>query len=180
MRKNLLNSKLSLNFLTKNFIIHELLKENQKNKHYIVEDLEADQAYMSDQENHVFYYLKQIILHDPEEYKFTLQYYKKLFEYCQTPFAKSDIIKLNNLFNFDNNMESYYEIVILYEFGESDRIDVENIEKQHINKFLKNACLLLKDLKKFDNIYHGNIFLRNIVLVNNELKISGFKPVYID
>ena len=70
--------------------------------------------------------------------------------------------------------KNIYEVVSVCDFGESERIDVENIEKEHINKFLKNVCVLLLDLRKFDNIYHGNIFLKNIVLDNEELKLSGF------
>ena len=36
--------------------------------------------------------------------------------------------------------------------------------------------MLFKVLKEFDGIYHGNLNLENIILIENELKIGGFKP----
>ncbi len=30
------------------------------------------------------------------------------------------------------------------------------------------------------NITHNNLYLKNIILVSNELKISGFKPLYLE
>lgn len=65
----------------------------------------------------------------------------------------------------------------MYEYGESDRIDVSRIEHSHITNFLKNICILLEDLKKLQNVYHGNISLKNIILCRGELKLGGFKPI---
>ena len=78
------------------------------------------------------------------------------------------------MFKYEDPVNNKFEVVSVCDFGESDRIDVKNIQKEHINKFLKNVCVLLLDLQKFDKIYHGNIFLKNIVLDNEELKLSGF------
>lgn len=39
--------------------------------------------------------------------------------------------------------------------------------------------MLLDDMKDKANISHRNIHIKNIILVKNELKISGFKPLYI-
>ena len=73
------------------------------------------------------------------------------------PFAKSDIIKYRKIYDYANPTTDEYELVVVANFGESDRIDVEHIEKEHINKFLKNVCVLLKEIKHHSNIYHGNI-----------------------
>lgn len=35
-------------------------------------------------------------------------------------------------------------------------------------------------MQRFNEISHGNIFLSNMVLMNEELKLSGFKPVYCE
>ena len=67
------------------------------------------------------------------------------------------MIKIINIYNLDIPEIDYFEIVVVTEVGESDRIDVNNIEMTHIRKFLKNFCILLRDLKKFNNLYHGNI-----------------------
>jgi hypothetical protein len=55
--------------------------------------------------------------------------------------------------------DNYFELIIIEEYGETDRIDLPKIEYKHIIVFLKNMCLLLEDIKKFQNIYHGNISL---------------------
>ncbi len=88
------------------------------------------------------------------------------------------MIKIYNCYNFEIPEMDYYELIVIMELGESDRIDISNIEMTHISKFLKNVCILLEDLDKFDKLYHGNIGLQNIILTD-ELKISGFKPIFI-
>ena len=39
--------------------------------------------------------------------------------------------------------------------------------------------MLLLDLKAKQDLYHGNISIKNIVLFEDELKISGFKPIFV-
>ena len=166
-----------LEFLHQKFYFHELIKKSQKTKHYIVEDIEIDPNMIMNPEDHIFY-LKQIIFTDKQEFLNAKEYYQKLLNYCKTPFAKSDIVKLRNFFELELEVVNYYEIVVVCDYGESDRINVAQIQRSHINNFLKNLCVLLQDLKKIQKIYHGNIFLRNIILVNGELKLSGFKPIF--
>lgn len=168
-----------IEFLTQRFFFHEMIKDGEFARHYIVEDIEVDPATLNDPEAPLFYYLKQLKFKDKAEFLFAKKFYMKIYNYCKMPFAKNDIVNLNYLFDFDNEIDRYYELILVYDYGESDRIDVENISTAHINKFLKNVCLLLNDLKKFDGIYHGNIFLKNIILVNNELKLSGFKSRHL-
>ena len=153
-----------LDFLRTRFYFHELIDSSNISNHYIVEDIEVDPMELNDPDAPLLYYLKQMKFDSQEEFQNAKQFYGKIFNYCKTPFAKNDIAKIE----------------YVYEFGESDRIDIENIEIVHINKFLKNMCILLNDLMKFDSIYHSNITLKNIVLVHNELKLSGYKPLFID
>ena len=169
-----------LEFLTQRFFFHEEIKVSTHTKHYIVEDIEVDPMLLNDPDAPLFYYLKQMIFENKEQFSAAKKYYLRLLNYCKTPFAKNDIVKLNYIFEFDDKVNNYFELVVVADYGEADRIDVENISGEHINKFLKNVCVLLSDLKKFDEIYHGNIFLDNIILVNNELKLSGFKPIKED
>ena len=169
-----------IEFLKEKYYFHEQIGERKKTNHYIVEDLEVDVDMDPSMQDHLFYYLKQIFPKSKKELEDIKSYYIKLIKYCQAPFAKNDIIKYCDVLDFVDLNKKYFEIVVICDFGESERIDIKNIEKDHINKFLKNVCLLLKDLKKFDNIYHSNIFLKNIVLDNDELKLSGFKPLILE
>ena len=73
----------------------------------------------------------------------------------------------------------YYEIIVISDYGESDCIDIEKIEELHIIRFLKNLCILLKDAMGVYDLYHSNLSIDNIILVENELKISGFKPRFL-
>ena len=172
------NSKIE--FLKEKYYFHEKIGTNKKTNHYIVEDLEVDVDLDPSMQDHLFYYLKQIFPKSKSELDKIKSYYIKLVKYCQAPFAKNDIIKYCDVLDFINVDNEYYEIIVICDFGESERIDIKNIEKDHINKFLKNVCLLLKDLKKFDDIYHSNIYLKNIVLDNDELKLSGFKALLLE
>lgn len=165
-----------IDFLKTRFYFHDCFKTSTIAKHYIVEDLEYDNEYEEDEETHIFYYLKQSIYKDENQFKEALLYFQSIYNYCQSRFAKSDIVGLNYLFEFENANEGYFEIVTCWDYGETDRIDVEKIESHHITKFLKNVCVLLNDLKKFQKVAHKNLDIKNIILVNNELKISGFKP----
>lgn len=166
-----------LEFLHQKFYFHESIKQSQKTKHFIVEDIEIDPNMIMNPEDHIFY-LKQMIFTDKQEFLNAKEYYQKLLNYCKTPFAKSDIVKLKNFYELELEIVNYFEIVVVCDYGESDRINVAQIQRSHINNFLKNLCVLLQDLKKIQRLYHGNIFLRNIILVNGELKLSGFKPIF--
>ena len=164
--------------LQERFYFHELIRDSNTRKHYIVEDIEVDPSTLDDPDAPLFYYLKQEIFSEKHKYQNAVEYYRKLLAYCKSTFAKTDIAKLNYVFDFDDNEEGYYEVVVIFEYGESDRIDIESISNNHINKFLKNVCLLLSELKSYDKIYHNNIFLKNIVLVDGELRLSGFRPFH--
>jgi hypothetical protein len=157
------------------FQFHDVIKSTNFSRQYIVQDCHTDQ----DQPNPVlFYFLKQNIYEDESEFKYALDYYQRLQKYCKLQLAKNDIIKINQIYSAELTEENYFELVLLMDIGEPDRIDIENIQLDHITKFLKTVCNLLRDLHQFDHLYHGNICLKNIVLVQGELKLSGFKPVY--
>ena len=170
--------------LKKKYYFHELLKESKNTKHYIAEDLDInfETSLQSEEENQedIFFYLKQTMYNSKQKLLKAKKFYIKLIKYCESSFAKNDIIKYSDVRDYIDEKEGYYELVVISDFGESERIDVENIEKEHINKFLKNVCLLLKDLKKYDFIYHSNISLNNIILDKEELKLSGFKPIFLE
>ena len=156
------------------FHFHQLMKESAINKHYIVEDI----SNIPNIKDPIFYYLKQTRYPSFEEHQFAKRYYNKFYQYCHSPFAKTDIAKLVYIYFTENEAENYYELVTIYEYGDSDRIDIENIDPDQTLRFLKNICLLLEDVHKYNNLSHGNLLLKNMVLVSEELKLSGFKPVF--
>jgi hypothetical protein len=158
------------------FQFHDVIKVTKFSRQYIVQDCEAD----TDNANStLFFFLKQNIYEDEGEFRYALNYYQRLQRYCKIQLAKNDIIKINQIYYADFKDENYFEIALVMDIGEPDRIDIDMIQSEHITKFLKTVCHLLEDLKKFDSLYHGNICLKNIVLIQNELKLSGFKPIYL-
>lgn len=88
--------------------------------------------------------------------------------------------QLQNFYEYEDPMGEYFEIIIVIEFGETDWIEVNQIENSHINKFMKNVSMLLGELKKQLYRSHGNIKLKNIILRDKNLKMSGYKPIYDD
>ena len=168
----------SIPLLKENFFFHEIIKGNSKTKHYIIEDIMVDPETLIDPDAPLFYYLKQRRYTSKTRFLEAKKYYTKFIEYCKSSFSKNDIIKLHYIFDFEDKKKGFFEIVTVFDYGEADRIDRENISDPHINKFLKNVCLLLKELKDFNGIYNGNLSMNNIVLSEGELKMSGFKPIY--
>ena len=162
-----------LPFLKQKFFFHEKIKESPHSKHFAVEDITTE-----DPQVRVLLYLRQFLCRSREEYEYSIAYYQKIKAYCASQFSKNDIIRVLSVHFTEEESEGYYELVVLFEYGEADRIDVERIEKQHIHKFLKNITVLLADVKKSD-IYHSNIKIENIVLILSDLKLSGFKPLFI-
>jgi tetratricopeptide (TPR) repeat protein len=157
------------------FQFHDVIKSTNFSRQYIVQDCHTDQQEVNQV---MFFFLKQNIYDDESEFRYALDYYQRLQKYCKLQLAKNDIIKINQIYSAEVADENYFELVLLMDIGEPDRIDIENIQLDHITKFLKTVCNLLKDLHQFDHLYHGNICLKNIVLVQGELKLSGFKSVY--
>jgi hypothetical protein len=158
------------------FYFHEALKQSSFSKHFIAEDLEAPPGAPSP----CFYFFKQNIYDHEGEFRHALAYYQKLRGYCTQPHTKSDVIKLHELLVAEDAAASYFELILLFDLGDSDRIDVEQIKVHQLTKFLKTVCLLLQDLKKRSDLYHGNISIKNIILADDELKISGFKPIFLN
>ena len=39
---------------------------------------------------------------------------------------------MSELFEFIKNEDKYYELVVVFRYGETDRIDIEHIETHHI------------------------------------------------
>ena len=158
------------------FQFHDIIKSTDFSRHFIVQDYEAD---TSNPNSVVFFFLKQNIYDNEQEFRYALKYYQKVQGYCRKQLAKNDIIKINLIYSADIKEDNYYELILVMDIGEPDRIDIENIQSEHITKFLKTVCNLLEDIKNYDKLYHGNICLKNIVLVQGELKLSGFKPIFL-
>ena len=59
------------------------------------------------------------------KYIINLDYYNELLKYCMIPFSKNDIIKLLTIYNFRD--KNYFELILIFEFGEKDRIDMKLI-----------------------------------------------------
>lgn len=104
-------------------------------------------------------------------------YYAALIRYCQCRIFKKEILQIVNIFEKIEEENNYFELIVIFRYGETDRIDIANIQMQHINQFLKSMCSLLLDLKNFSQLSHNNISIKNIVLIDGVLKISGFKPI---
>ena len=166
--------------LQERFFFHELIKQTDNTNHYIIEDVEVDPTTLADPDSPLFYYLKQTKFNSYSEFYNAKKYYGMMLDYCQSPFAKNDIVNLNFVFDFYDQKDSYFELITITDYGEADRIDIENIGDSHINKFLKNVCVLLTELKKFNGLYNANLSLKNILLSGGDLKLGGFKPIYID
>lgn len=149
-----------------------VIKTTPQTAHYIVEDQNPPNNYKDS-----IFYMKQILFKDRKSYEDSLDFYTRYLNYSYTPFGKSDILKLQHLYQLSFPEENYFEIILLEEYGESDRIDIPKIEQKHITMFLKNLCLLLEHIKKLQELYHGNIQIGSIILINNSLKLGGFKPV---
>ena len=168
----------SIPILKENFFFHELFKSNSKTNHYIIEDIMIDPQTLADPTAPLFFYLKQRKYSSKSHFIEAKKYYSKFLEYCKSPFSKNDIIKLHYIFDGKDKDSGGYELVTIFDYGEPDRIDLKNISDPHINKFLKNVCILLTELKDFNGMYNGNLNMKNIVLAESELKMSGFSPIY--
>ena len=163
--------------LTNRYYFHSVLKKTQFSTHLLAEDLENE---IAEGKQATYFLFKQNIYKNQAEYKYALDYYQKLKNYCREPLSKNDVIKLHALFNFEDPENNYFELAVVFDYGENDRIDVDQIQVQQITKFLKSVCVLLLDLKTKQDLYHGNISIKNIVLFEDELKISGFKPIFVN
>jgi hypothetical protein len=162
--------------LNQHFFFHSVLKRTDFSTHLLAEEA---QETPDEQQPRTYFFFKQNRYKNQAEYANALSYYQRLKNYCQAPLSKSDIIKLRGMYHHDDPDNNSFELDLLFDYGESDRIDVEQVQVHQITKFLKNVCLLLLDLKSKTDLYHGNIALKNIVLFQDELKISGFKPVFL-
>jgi hypothetical protein len=162
--------------LTNRLYFHSIIKESARSKHYIVEDI----SNLNDQSQPVFYYLKQTVFNNPKQHNHAMRYYIQFLEYCKSPTAKSEIAKLLKIHHYEEHSINYFELTLIFEYGDSDRINIAIIEPEQILRFIKNICLLLQDVYNFNQVTHGNLHLKNIVLCNNELKISGFKPIWTE
>lgn len=151
------------------FIIYDSLKISENTYHLIVEQVPLDD------EPPLFLYLRQTKFKTMDEGMYFLKYFQKLESYCNLPFAKSDITRLLRLVHFEDPISKIFEVLVFYELGEPDRIDIESALPEQIIHFLRNICILLQDLKSY-NLYHHNLHPGCLVLVNQELKLSGFKP----
>ena len=58
------------------------------------------------------------------------------------------MIEMSKMYEYRDDQKKYYEIIVLFRYGESDRIDLDNIEYHHIQQFLKNLCVVLHDVKQ--------------------------------
>lgn len=154
------------------YFVHMVIKKSSQTAHYIVED----QSHSKNYQDNIFY-MKQMFFDDQKSYEESLDFYSRYLNYSYTPFRKNDILKLQHLYQLSFPEDNYFEIILLQEYGESDRIDIPKIESKHITLFLKNLCLLLEDIKKLQELYHGNIQIKSIILINNTLKLGGLKPL---
>lgn len=131
-----------LQMLNNRYYFHEKIKETDVTAHYIVEDLSEESQYYED-DDQIFFYLKQHFFKSYEEFVESKNYYVKLYNYTLKKFCKKEMIPISQIFDFVDRPKNYFELVILFKYGETDRIDIEKIENQHINQFLFNICNLL-------------------------------------
>lgn len=129
--------------IQRRYKILDIIHQSPQSIHYYVEEMDN-----INEESIPIYYLKQYKFSTRKEFLFFKDYYIKFYNYFLQRTSSKEVAELLRIFDFDDPMETNYELVIVLEFGETDRIDVNQIETNHINKFMKNVSLLLCQLKK--------------------------------
>ena len=79
-----------------------------------------------------------------------------------------DMIKIAQVLTHNNDETNENELLVFFEWGEPDCIDLERLTNAQTLKFLKNICDILKTTYKATKLTHTNIKLDNIVLVGNQ------------
>ena len=88
------------------------------------------------------------------------------------------MIKIFNVSEFHlENGDPNIEILIFFEYGDPDCIDLEKLTTIQTIKFLKNIAEILESTYNVTKMSNNNISLENIILVDSsQLKLSGWKP----
>lgn len=161
--------------LKEKYYFHEILSDEQSESCFLVEDL--DPQFPTDKMEDTIVFMKQLRFADKQSFQENLSYYQRLFNYCQFAHVKKEVVQMRSLFFKEIANESHFEIVFTQEYGEKDRVDLESINQAQIIEYLRSISQVLSDLKKYENIYHGGLSLKSILLVDSELKLGCFWPV---
>lgn len=107
------------------FLFTEALKQSSFSKHFIAEDLEAPPAPLL-----CFYFFKQNIYDHEGEFRHALAYYQKLRGTAPSPTPRAtSSSSCTELLVAEDAAASHFELILLFDLGDSDRIDVEQIKR---------------------------------------------------
>lgn len=121
-------------------------------------------------------FLKRQIYTDEADFESAKEYFTVLEEFSQSNFSPMDMIKIAQVISYNPNDIQYqkflinwirdeensqagskhsdrprgtqFELLIFYEWGEPDCIDLERLTNAQTLKFLKNICEILKTTHK--------------------------------
>jgi hypothetical protein len=157
--------------LAKNFDqdyeILEVIRETPSITHLVVEEIEYGDIF----------YAKRLIMKKGDSLEKTKAYYRALEEFTESRVAPQDMIRVWRINVFENAIDNTEEVLVLFEWGEPDCIDLSRLTAIQTLKFLKNIFEMLDVTYNIRKLTHNNICLENIVLVGSQLKLSGWKPL---
>ena len=126
------------------------------------------------------YFLMRYVLQDGDRDDKIKNYFKALEQYTKSSFSPLDMIKVWRVETTripDANNEE--ELLVFFEWGEPDCIDLSRLTKMQTMKFLKNILDILETTCRITKITHGDVCLDNILLIGNQLKLGGWRPYFI-
>lgn len=130
-----------------NFEILEVAKEEDTCSNLVVEDRSYGDIL----------FLKRRIFTDTFQYEHSKEYYNILEEFSQSNFSPMDMIKIAQVLTYSKEDCSQHELLVFYEWGEPDCIDLDRLTNQQTLKFLKNICDILKTTYIATKLTHNNI-----------------------
>jgi hypothetical protein len=151
------------------YTVLSILSETETLSKLVIEDTEyADR-----------YYLLRYILDKDEKAEKIKGYFITLEELTKSSFSPLEMIKLWRTSTYklsgDNGQE---EFLVFFEWGEPDCIDLARLTTTQTIKFLKNMMDILDTTYRITGITHSSIFLENILLIGNQLKLGGWRPFF--
>lgn len=149
------------------YSVLEVIRESQTTSHLVIEENE----YLD------VYYLKRLILPKDEKGAKVKKYYANLEDFGRSCLVPCEMVRVIKTETFDHPNETTEELLVFFEWGEPDCIDLSRLTSIQTLKYLKNILEMLKNVFATRGVTNNNICLHNVVLVGSQLKISGWKPI---
>lgn len=126
------------------------------------------------------YFLLRYVLDASDRSEKIKNYFKALEQYTKSSFSPLDMIKVWRVESTSMpEKENSEELLVFFEWGEPDCIDLSRLTKMQTMKFLKNILDILETTCRITKITHGDVCLDNILLIGNQLKLGGWRPYFI-